>query len=142
MKDERIQTTLNRFAARGFCIWYVLMMVSMYYRLLILKQHIRDLWDIFAVFCIGALYVFIASANKGFLSAFDHGVKRRSLIIGIVAGAISGSFMSLFIAGRIHSVVDVGGFLIGFLPGMGLAIGIAYFLHRRWERKEGIEDER
>jgi len=141
VKDERIQTTVNRLAARGFCIWYVLMMISMYYRLLILKQHIRDLWDIFGIFCIGTLYVGIASASQGVLSGFDHGVKRRSLIIGIVAGAIIGSFISLFIAGGIHSVVDVGAFLIGFLPGMGLAIAIVYFLHRRWERKEGIEDE-
>jgi len=44
--------------------------------------------------------------------------------------------------GQIHSVVDVGAMLIGFLPGMGLCIGIAYFLNRRWKRKEGIADER
>jgi hypothetical protein len=142
MKDERIQTTLNRFAARGFCIWWVLLIVALDYRLWILKQHPREFWDILVIFCIATLYVSIASANKGVLGIFDHGLKSRSLIIGLVAGAMIGSFISLFIAGQMHSVVDVGAFLIGFLPGMGLAIGILYFLNRRWKRKEGIEDEK
>jgi len=44
--------------------------------------------------------------------------------------------------GQIHSVVDVGALLIGFPPWMGLVIGIAHFLNRRWKRKEGIEDEK
>ncbi len=142
MKDERIQTTVNRFAARGFCIWWVLLIIALDYRLWILKQHPREFWDILVIFCIGALYVSIASANKGVLGIFDHGLKSRSLIIGIVAGAMIGSFISLFIAGQMHSVVDVGAFLIGFLPGIGLAIGILYFLNRRWKGKEGIEDEK
>ena len=137
MKDERIQTTVNRFAARGFFIWYLLMLISLYYRMLILKQHIRDFWDIFAIFFVGTLFVFIAYANKG---VFDHGFKRRWLTICIAA--IIGIFTWQFIAGRIHSVVDVGALLIGFVPGMGLCIGIAHFLNRRWERKEGIEDEK
>ncbi len=142
MKDERIQTTVNRFAARGFCIWWVLLIVALDYRLWILKQHPREFWDVLVIFFIGALYVSIASANKGALSLFDHRLKSRSLIIGIVAGAMIGSFISLFIAGQMHSVVDVGVFLIGFLPGIGLAIAILYFLNRRWKRKEGIEDEK
>ena len=140
MNDERIQTTLSRIAARGFYIWWVLLLISFYCRSVILKQHPRAYWDIIAIFFIGTLYVGIASANQGVLSGFDHGVKRRSLIIGIVAGAMIGSFISLSITGRVHSVIDVGAFLMGFLPGMGLAIGILYFLHRRWERKVGIED--
>ena len=137
MKDERIQTTVNRCAAGGFAIWFLLMSISLLYRMLILKQHIRDWWDIFAIWFIGILYLFIAQANKGVL---DHGFKRRWLAICI--GAFIGIFAVFFIMGRIHSVVDVGAVLIGFLPGMGLVIGIAHFLNRRWERKEGIEDEK
>ena len=137
MKDERIQTTVNRFAAGGFFIWYVLTLISLNYRLLILKQHPREIWDICAIFCIGLLFVFIAYANKGVL---DHGFKR--LWLGICIGSFIGIFTTFFIMGRIHSVVDVGAVLIGFLPGMGLCIGIAYFLNRRWKRKEGIEDEK
>ena len=137
MKDERIQTTANRFAAGGFCIWYFLISISLCYRTLILKQHIRDFWDIFSIFCIGTLFVFIAYANRG---VFGHGFKRRWLTICI--SVIVGVFTSFFIAGRIHSVVDAGALLIGFLPGMALVIGIAYFLNRRWERKAGVEDEK
>ena len=137
MKDERIQATVDRFAARGFGIWFVLMLISIYYRLLILKQDIRDFWDIFAIFFIGTLFVSIAYARKG---VFDHGFKSRWLIMCI--GGFVGILAFQFIAGRIHSVVDVGVLLIGFLPGMGLCIAIAYFLNRRWKRKEGIEEEK
>jgi len=141
MKDERIQTTINHIARRVFCIWYLLMLISLDYRLLILKQHPRDFWDFIAIFCIGSLYGFIAFANKG---VFEHNFKRFWLTIGIVNLIVL--FAVFFIMGRIHSFVDVGEFLIGvllgYLPAMGLVIGIAYFLNRRWERKEGIEDEK
>jgi hypothetical protein len=137
MKDERIQTTANRFAAGGFFIWYFLMLISLCYRTLILKQHIRDFWDISAIFCIGTLFLFIACANKG---VFDHGFKRRWLNICIVL--IIEIPILLFIMGLMHSVVHVGGALIGVLSGLGLVIGIAHFLNRRWKRKEGIEDEK
>ena len=137
MKDERIQTTVNRFAAGGFFIWYALTSISLNYRLWILKQHPRDLWDFFAIFLIANLFVFIAYANKG---VFDHGFKRLWLTIGIVNLIVL--FTLFFIMGQIHSVVDVGVFLISYLPAMGLVIGIAYFLNRRWKRKEGIEDEK
>jgi len=137
MKDERIQTTVNRFAAIGFFIWYLLLPISLQYRLRILKQHPREWWDIFAIWVIGMFFVFIAYASKG---VFDYGFKRIWLAICI--GAFIGILTVFFIMGQIHSVVDVGAMLIGFLPGMGLCIGIAYFLNRRWKRKEGIADER
>ena len=139
MSDERIQTTINRIGARVCFIWYVLMLISIVYRTLILKQHPRDYWDLFAILIIGSGYGFIALANKG---GVGHGFNRRSLTIGI-AVAIIVSLTLLFIAGQIHSVVDAGAFVIGvLLPAAGLSIGIAYFLNRRWKRKEGIEDEK
>jgi hypothetical protein len=137
MKDERIQATRNRFAARGFFIWFFLMLISLEYRRLILKQHPRDFWDIFAIWFIGTLFVFIAYANKG---VFDHDFKKIWLTIGIVNLIVL--FTLFFIMGQIHSVVDVGVYLISYLPAMGLVIAIAYFLNRRWKRKEGIEDEK
>jgi len=137
MKDERIQTTRNRFAAGGFFIWYVLTLISLNYRLLILKQHPRDFWDFIAIFLIATLFVGIAYANKG---VFGNGFKRTWLPIGI--SVIIGILTASFIMGRIHSVVDVGGTLSGVLLGLGLAIGIVHFLNRGWERKEGIEDEK
>ncbi len=116
------------------------MLISLNYRLLILKQHPRDFWDIFAIFFIGTLYVFIASAKNGVIDPCFF--KWRSLTIGIAIAAIIGFFMFQYIAGRTPSVIEVGAFLIGFLPGMGLCIGIAHLLNRRWKRKEGIEDEK
>jgi len=140
MKDERIQTTHNRIAAIGFSIWYVLTLISLNYRLLILKQHPRECWDIFAIFILVTFFVIIACANKG-LYVFDDGFKRMRLTIGIGAGIIV-SLTLLFIAGEIHSVVDMGMHLISFLFVIGSVIGIVYFLNRRWKRKEGIEDEK
>ena len=135
--DERIQTTANRFAAMGYLVWYFLMSIALCYRVLVLKQHIRDFWDILAIFCIGTLFVFIAYANKGL---FAHQFKRFWLTIFILVFIVN--FTLFFLIGQIHSVVDVGKYLIGFLPGIGLVIGIAHFLNRRWKRKEGIEDEK
>ena len=137
MSDERIQTTANRFAAMGFIIWFALTAISLNYRLLILKQHPRDFWDFIAIFFIVTFFVSIAYATKGI---FDHNSTRRWLTICIFV--LIGIFTSQLITGRIHSVVDVGVTLIGSLSGMGLVIGIVYFLNRRWKRKAGIEDEK
>jgi hypothetical protein len=137
MKDERIQTTANRFAAMGFLIWYSLLAISILCRTLILKQHPREWWDIFAIWVIGTFFVFIAYATRGVL---DHGFKIRWLTIFIVVFVVN--LTVFFIMGRIHSVVDVGAYLVGFFPGMALVVGIAYLLNRRWRRREGIEDER
>ena len=135
MKDERIQTTVNRCAAEVFAIWFMLLPFSLCYRKLILKQHPRDFWDIGAIWFIGIFYGFIARANRGTL---DHRSKKwltMCISAGIAILAVQ------FILGQIHSVVDVGVLLIGFPLGIGPVIGISYFLNRHWKRKEGIEDE-
>ena len=137
MKDERIQATVSKFAAIGFLIWWVLTGASLNYRVWILKQHPREVWDILGIFCICTFFVFIACANKG---VFDHDFKRRWLTIGIVNLI---TFLTLFsIMGLMNSVADVGGALVGFLLGMGMVIAMSYFLNRRWKRREGIEDEK
>ena len=140
MKDERIQTTHNRIAAIGFCILHALMWISLCYRGMILQQHLREYWDIFAIWVIGIFFVFIACANKGFY-AFDHCLTRKLLTISIGAGTIV-CLTLLFIAGEIHSVVDVGMYLFGFLFVIGSVIAIAYFLNLHWKRKAGLEDEK
>ena len=142
MKDERIQTTVNRCGAGGFVIWELLLAISLLYRTLILKQHPREWWDIFAIWCIGILFVFVAYASKGVVGH----VFNKRFWLTICIGVIILIFTFKFIASEIHSVVDVGatliGSLVGSLAGVGLAIGIAYFLSRRWKRKEGLEDEK
>jgi hypothetical protein len=138
MKDERIQTTVNRFAARGFYFWHLLMSIALGYRVLILKQDLRDWWDILAIWLLGIFFVFIAYVSKGVFAHLNF--KRLWLTSGI--GVIIFNITLFFIIGQIHSVFEVVAFLISMLSGMGLAIGIAYFLNRRWKRKEGIEDEK
>ena len=137
MKDERIQTTVNRIAKRGFIIYFVLMIISINYRLWILQQHPREFWDFMAIFFIASFYGFIAFSNKG---VFDQNFKRFWFAICI--GIIIVNITLMFIIGRIHSIVELGAFLIASLLGVGLCIAIAYFLNRRWKRKEGIEDEK
>ncbi len=132
-KDERIQTTINRSAAIGFFIWEFLLSISLNYRFWILKQHPREIWDIFAIFCFGIFFVPILCAKKGIFFPLS---KWGWLALCIFL------FTLFFIMGQIHSVVDVGGVLIGLLLATGLIFGIAHFLTRRWERKEGIEDEK
>jgi len=137
MKDERIQTTVNHIGRRAFIICFVLMIISLNYRLWILKQDPREFWDFMAIFFIVSLYGSIAFANKG---VFDHNFKRFWLSIGI--GVILGNTALFFILGKMHSVAEVCTFLVGVIPGVGLVLAIAYFLNRRWKRKEGIEDEK
>ena len=137
MKDERIQTTVNRIAKRGFIIYFVLMIISINYRLWILQQHPREFWDFMAIFFIASFYGFIAFSNKG---VFDQNFKKFWFAICI--GIIFVNTTLMFIIGRIHSIVDMSVFLIASLLGVGLVIAIAYFLNRRWKRKEGIEDEK
>ena len=137
MKDERIQTTVNRFAAIGFFVWQFLLSISIGYRTLILKQHPREFWDILAILFIGMFFLCIAYAKAGFV---PHVSKREWLTMGIVNLVV---FLTLlFIMGQMHSVVDVGALLLGFIPAMMLVIGVFHFLKRRWERKEAIEDEK
>jgi len=138
MKDERIQTTHNRIAAIGFCIWQFLTLISFNYRFLILKQHPREIWDIIAIFLIVNIFFFFASANKG---AIDFGLRWKTVAICIAAGII-GLFTIHFITGRMFSFIDLSVLLFGCLLTMGLFFGIPYFLNRRWKRKEGLEDEK
>ena len=137
MYDERIQTTISHITRRAFFIWFLLMLISLNYRLLILRQHPRELWDFMAIFFIASLYGFIAFANKG---VFDHNFKRFWWSLGIYITILL--FALFFIKGQIHSVADSVMYLSGILLGMIPVIGIAYFLNRRWKRKEGIEDEK
>ncbi len=137
MKDERIQTTINHITRRAFAIYFVLMIISINYLLWILKQHPREFWDFMAIFIIASFYGFFAFSNKGI---FDQNFKRFWFAICI--GIIIVNITLMFIIGRIHSIVELGVFLIASLLGVGLCIAIAYFLNRHWKRKEGIEDEK
>ena len=137
MKDERIQTTHNRIAAITSKLWYWLIVIAIFYRVLILKQHLPEIWDIVAIYLIVTSVGFFAKAGKGL---FAHFPKWAFLSLGIAIAIVLLAFV--FFKGQIHSVADAGRFLIASLLGMGPAFGIVYFLNRRWKRKEGIEEEK
>lgn len=136
MKDERIQTTANRFAAKVFMIWYILLSISLSYRTLILRQQPHQWWDIAAIWFIGTFFLFIAYASKGVL---DHGFKRLALTVGITVIAVNTALF--YITGQIKSFAELGAFLAGVIPSVGLVLAVAYFLNRRWKQKEGLQDE-
>ncbi len=135
--DERIQATVNRNAAIGFRIWYGLLSISVCYRVLVLKQPPSQWWDIAVIWFIGIFPVFIAHAGKGVL---DHQFKRICLPVGITVVIVNA--VLFFILGQIRSIAELGTFVLGVIPGVGLVIAAAYLLNRRWKRKEGIEEEK
>ena len=134
MKDERIQATVDHIGRIGFLIFFGLMLISLNYRVWILKQNPREFWDFFAIFIIVSLYGFIANSSKG---VFDHCFKKMWLIIGITV--ITTNTAIFFFRGQIDSIAELGSFLIGVIPAMGLVIAVSYLLNRLWRRKAEIE---
>lgn len=137
MKDERIQVTMNHFAAIGFLfICYVWVPLSVLYRTMVLKQHPREFRDIVAIFFIGILLLGVGYVKASFVPILS---KREYWIIGIVNFIVI--FTLFWIMGLLQSVVDIGEMLIGYIVAMMLVIGMFHVLKRRWQRKEEIEDE-
>lgn len=46
IRDERINQVKNRVAARGFGIWYILLLIALLYRQFYLRQPLNEYWDI------------------------------------------------------------------------------------------------
>ena len=65
IRDERISRVKNRIAARGFGIWYVLLLITLLYRQFYLGQPLNEYWDIALIFFIGTFYVAIAGFAQG-----------------------------------------------------------------------------
>jgi hypothetical protein len=136
MKDERIQLTSNRFAASVFLIWYYLLSISLVYRTFILKQPPSQWWDIAAIWLIGVFFLFIVYAGKG---VFDHCLKRLALTIGITVIVVNTALF--YLLGQIHSIRELGAFLLGVIPSVGLVFAAAYLLNRRWKQKQGLDED-
>jgi hypothetical protein len=136
MKDERIKATVDHIGRISFLICFVLMLISLNYRLWILKQNPREFWDFLAIFFIVSFYGSIAFARKG---VFDYNFKKIMLTVGITVIVVNTALF--YIMGQIKSITELGAFLIGVIPSTGLVIAVAYLLNRHWKRKEGIEDE-
>jgi phosphatidylglycerophosphate synthase len=137
MKDERIQTSMNRIMARGFlCVCCLLLPASALYRILVLKQDPSEFWDIIVIIFVGMFFLCVAYAKAGFV---PHVSRKEWLTIGIVNLVVF--LLLFFIMGQMHSVADVGAMLIGYIPALVLVIGAFHFLRRRWDLKEALEDE-
>lgn len=138
MKDERIQTTMNRIATLGFlCICYVLLPLAVLYRMLVLKQQPGEFWDLIAMFFIGMLFLGVAYVRAGFVPLVS---RKEWLIIGMVNLVV---LVALgFIMGRVHGVADGAATLVGFTLAMALVIGVLHFVRRRWDRREQMEQQK
>jgi hypothetical protein len=130
MKDERINGVRRRIAARGFGIWYVLLLLALLYRQFYLGQPVSDYWDMALIFFIGTLYVTIAGFARG--AVYENAVIRFGKwsvpIIVITIVAVS------YYQGQIHSAVDLVVIVVSALVGLSVFGLVSYYLYRRWEK--------
>ena len=136
LRDERISQARRRIAAGGFGIWYYLLLGMLIYRQFYLGQPWNEYWDIVLTFFIGTLYVTIASFAQGAVyetSIIRHGKRTvPSIVITIV--------VVTYFKGGINTVVDLLTVVTSALLGISLLGLLAYYLYRRWEKKNDLAD--
>ncbi|MEJ2559057.1 MAG: hypothetical protein P8186_23145 [Anaerolineae bacterium] len=136
MKDERINGVRRRIAARGFGIWYVLLLLALLYRQFYLGQPVSDYWDMALIFFIGTLYVTIAGFARG--AVYENAVIRFGKwsvpIIVITIVAVS------YYQGQIHSAVDLVVIVVSALVGLSVFGLVSYYLYRRWEKQNILDN--
>lgn len=136
LRDERIKRTQNRIAARGFGLWYILLLIALLYRQFYLGQPASEYWDVALIFFIGTLYVTIAGFSQG--AVYETSVVRSAkwaapvILFTIVA-------VNLY-QGTIQSVVDLVGVVLSASAGL-LAFGlVCYYLYHRWVSKNILDN--
>jgi hypothetical protein len=136
MKDERINGVRSRIAARGFGIWYVLLLTALLYRQFYLGQPVSEYWDMALIFFTGTLYVVIAGFARG--AVYENAVTRFGKwsvpIILITIVAVS------YYQGQIHSVVDLLVVVLSALVGLSVFGLVSYYLYRRWEKHNLLDN--
>jgi hypothetical protein len=136
IRDERISRVKNRIAARGFGIWYVLLLIALLYIQFYLRQPVSEYWDIALIFFIGTFYVAIASHAQG--AVHDASVIRffkwtvPVILITIVA--------VMYLQGRISSVVELLEAVLSAFVSLSLVSLAFYYLYRRWEKRIELDD--
>jgi hypothetical protein len=136
IRDERISRVKNRVAARGFGIWYILLLFALLYRQFYLGQPLNEYWDIALIFFIGTFYVAIASYAQG--AVHEDSVFRvfkwtiPVILITIVA--------VMYFQGRINSVFDLLAALLSAFISLSLLGLVLYLLYRRWEKQIELDD--
>jgi uncharacterized membrane protein YkvI len=136
INDERIKRVRNRISARGFGIWYFLLLISLLYRQFILNQSVEEYWDIALIFFAGTLYVTFAGFSKGAVqeSYFRRYAKWSAPVILITILAV------MFYRNQITSLIDLAGVIVSALIGLTLVGFALYYLYRRWEKQNQLTD--
>jgi hypothetical protein len=135
LRDERISQSRRRMAG-GFGIWYILLLGMLYYRQFYLGQPWNEYWDIALTFFIGTLYVTMASFAQG--AVYETSVIRfgkwtvPSILITIV--------VVTYFQGLVNTVVELLTVVTSALLGLSMVGLPAYYLYRRWEKKNDLAD--
>ena len=135
IKDERIRTTMQRFSAHGFILWYVMLLADLLYRQLYLHQPVSEYGDIALIFFGGCLYVSLAFLTHG---AYTVSFKKQFMII--FPAVMIGLLVVRYFKGSMESLYDLLGSLLGLALSFCILFPLAYYLNRRWEKKCGPDD--
>lgn len=136
IKDERISNVKNRVAARGFGIWYILLLIALLYRQFYLGQSVSEYWDLAMIFFVGTAYVTIAGFAKGAIYETNmiKSVKWTVPIMLITIVAV------MYYQGQITSITELVTALLSALVGLSLLGIVLYYLYRRWEKQNELAD--
>ncbi len=137
--DERIKTVRNRAAAGGFFITYSLLLLDLLYRQFYLKQAPGDYWDIFIIWFASLLYVGITAHSSGMTPVKVSSRQFKIIIPCVIVTAL----VIQYFRGRITSMLDFAEimlFLFIGIPVFFTAFHFYYYLHRRWEKKNELNE--
>lgn len=133
--DERTIGTSNRYFARGFGIWYCLLLIALLYRQFVLNQKIQDHWDILVIFFLGTAYVSYNLVSHG---VYAGNIKART--IAMCSGIIIGISAVNYLTGRITSLFELGS-ILGSILGLSLIVTLILYLNYRWKKKNELIDQ-
>ena len=136
LRDERISQARRRIMAGGFGIWYILLLGMLYYRQFYLGQPWNEYWDIALTFFIGTLYVTMASFAQG--AVYETSVIRQ--VKWIIPTIVITIVVVMYFQGVINTVVELLTAVTSALLGLSLVGLLAYYLYRRWEKKNDLAD--
>ncbi|MEJ2263043.1 MAG: hypothetical protein P8X95_06330 [Anaerolineales bacterium] len=134
IKDERISSVKNRVAARGFGIWYILLLIALLYRQFYLGQSVSKYWDLALIFFVGTAYVTIASFAKGAIYETNM-IKIGKWTIPFILITI---VAVMYFQGQITSIAELVTALLSALVGLSLLGVVLYYLYRRWEKQNEL----
>lgn len=135
--DERIKAVSNRTAAGGFFIMYSLLLIDLLYRQFYLKQLPGDYWDILMIWFASSLYVGIAGYSSGMMSGSIGQLFKIIIPVVIVVVLVTNYW------GRITSVHDLAEMMLSLIvmvPVLFLVFLFYYYLNRRWEKKNELDE--